>query len=55
MEQCLKDWPHDMELCWSSAGRAAVCGRLTWEQFEKDGFQWEGAMEQGQRVTTKER
>ena len=42
VEQCLKGGPHGMEPCWSSAWRAAACGKPTQDQFGKDSIPWEG-------------
>ena len=38
----LKGGPHGMEPCWSSAGRAAACGKAKQDQFMKDHIPWEG-------------
>ena len=38
----LKGGPHGMEPCWSSAGRAVVCGKAKQDQFMKDHILWEG-------------
>jgi len=37
VEQLLKDGPCGTELCWSSAGRTAACGKSTQDQFGRDG------------------
>lgn len=42
VEQCLKGRPHGMELCWSSAGRAAAFGKPTQDVIRNDSIPWEG-------------
>jgi len=49
VEQCLKGGHRGTEPCWSSAGRAAVCGKPTQDQFRKDGTLWEGSTWRGGR------
>ena len=47
--------PHGTEPFWSSARRAAACGRPMQDQFGKDGILWEGPqLEQGQSATVQE-
>jgi len=43
VEQCLKGGSHGTKPCWSSAWRAAACGKPTWDHFGKDGILWEEA------------
>ena len=42
VEQCLKGGPCSIEPCWSSAERAAACGKPTRDQLGKDSMPWEG-------------
>jgi len=49
----LEGGPHEAELCWSSDGRAAACGKSAQDQFRKVCIPWEGAT--WSRVTMEER
>jgi len=37
----LNNGPCDTDTFWSSAGRAAACGKPTWDQLRKNSRPWE--------------
>ena len=41
MERCLKGGPRGTEPCWGGAGKAAECGKATWDHLGRTAL-WEG-------------